>query len=98
MSISSITLKEKRTLGRRLAQPDLILIARIVENCLEPKLKTHIYWALETSSRRFYKLLERAINYGFISQDQENAPLRATEKGKNFLKAWKEVEKFLKEV
>jgi len=84
-------------LSRKPAQPDLTLIALIVENCSEPKLKTHIYWAVGTSSRRFYKLLKLAINYGFIVREGE-AALRATEKGKNFLKAWKEVEKFLKEV
>jgi len=71
-------------------------VVRITETCLDPIGKTHLYHIIGTTHRSLEQWLNLAIRLKLIKAIDNNK-YQTTQKGKNFLNAWANVQTFLKE-
>jgi len=80
-------------LGQRRNVYDIIV--EIVEGCLEPTAKTNLYYKIKTSGDVLYRLINTAIRFKLIKNIGNK--YQTTQKGKEFLERWAQLQTFLKE-
>ena len=66
-----------------------VMLANLVEACIEPSTKTDIFYSLKTSYLQYQRLLRMALDKGLIKKEGINYV--ATLKGKEYVKKLNEL-------